>query len=352
MKTTIATILTFILTISVYGNDGAYLTHGGVIYPTKESRISLEKEILSFSVRDKICNVDILFEFSNPDKVDRKLLIGFQAPTSAGDVSDEIANTNQIFDFKIISNGQILPYKIKAAECEDCELKELDEGYKEVLVYLFEITFKPGINKINHSYSFPASENVDFDQMYNYILTTGAKWSGGIIKNLTVQIDLGQNAYFYVNDVFGKKAKWSIIGTGKVFNTNFITYNEDTRRMARTLSGKLQIDVKNFKPTKNIGFGTSSENSFIDFRSEDNKIPYSIHSLELFDDTDYSEEELSMIKNTIYAQYGYVFKSKDLQDYFSEFWWYMPDPNLTIEQIKLTEKESKFIDEILRREKE
>jgi len=95
----IKTILALLIAVSVFGNDGAYLTRGGVIYPTLESKISLEKEVLSFNVQDKICNVDIVFEFNNPENVERKLLIGFQAPSATG-VKDEIANTNQISDFK------------------------------------------------------------------------------------------------------------------------------------------------------------------------------------------------------------------------------------------------------------
>ncbi len=102
MKKTIIIFWTLILTISIYGNDGVYLTRGGVIYPTKESKISLDKEILSFSVQDKICHVNILFEFNNPENIDKKLMIGFQAPTAVGDVSDNISNTNQISDFRIL----------------------------------------------------------------------------------------------------------------------------------------------------------------------------------------------------------------------------------------------------------
>jgi len=117
MKTAITTILTLIVTISAFGNDGVYLTRGGIIYPTKESKISLNREVLSFSVQDKVCRVDILFEFNNPENVDRKLIIGFQAPIAVGDVSDSISNTNQIADFKILANGQINLYKLKAAEC-------------------------------------------------------------------------------------------------------------------------------------------------------------------------------------------------------------------------------------------
>lgn len=360
MKTAITTILTFILTISVYGNDGVYLTRGGIIYPTKESKISLDREILSFSVQDKICRVDILFEFNNPENVERKLMIGFQAPTAVGDVPNNISNTNQIADFKIVANGQILPYILKAAECEDCELNEpkdfqFSQFEQGVFVYLFELTFKPGINKINHSYSFPASSNVAFDQFYNYILTTGSKWAGGTIKNLTVNFDLGQNKYFYVNDIFGKNANWSIIGSGKVTNKKFDN-DEDSCRMVRVLSGSLQIDVNDFRPLKNIEFGIICENSFItrptDFEKLKEEKAFSICGLSLDSETNYSKETLKILRNTVYAQYGYYFNSKDFKDYFSQFEWYIPDPNLTMEQIKLTEKEKKFIDEIVKREKE
>lgn len=359
MKTAIATILTLILTISAYGNDGVYLTRGGVIYPTQESMISLDREVLSFSVQDKVCRVDILFEFNNSENVERKLMIGFQAPTAVGEVPDNISNTNQIADFKILANGQILPYKLKAAECEDCELKDpkdfqFSQSEQGVFVYLFELTFKPGVNEINHSYSFPASSNVEFDQMYGYILTTGAKWSGGTIKNLTVNIDLGYNKYFYVNDIFSNNANWSIVGSGKVTNKRFFN-DEDSSRMVRIISGRLQIDVTNFKPARNIQFGIICENSFIarptDFDKLESGKVYGICGLSL-DSEKYSKETLKLLRNTVYAQYCYSFNSKNLKDYFAQFEWYIPDPNLTMEQIILTEKEKKFIDEILKREKE
>jgi len=192
MKTAIATILTLILTVSVYGNDGVYLTRGGEISPTNECKISLDREFFSFSVKDKVCLVDILFEFNNPENIERKLTIGFQAPTAVGDVSGNISNTNQIADFIIMANGQILPYKLEAAECEDCEQKEpkdfqFFQSEQGVFVYLFDLTFKPGISKINHRYSFPASSNVACNQFYHYILTTSSKWSGGTIKNFVVK---------------------------------------------------------------------------------------------------------------------------------------------------------------------
>lgn len=264
MKKAMSVLFILCMTLSVFGNDGVYNTRGGVIYPTKESKISLENEILSFTVRDNVCRVDISFEFNNPESVERKLMIGFQAPTAVGDMSDEIRNTNQITDFKILSNGQTLPFKVKVAEGEDSELKEPKEIHfsqlkQGVFVYLFELSFKPGLNKINHSYTFPASSNVLFSQFYNYILTTGAKWSGGKIKNLTVQIDLGEKKSFYVNDVFGKDASWSIIGSGEVTKESFRNHDKDTAKIVKVNAGKLQIKVSDLQPQRNIEFGIRNE---------------------------------------------------------------------------------------------
>jgi len=268
MKLALTIILISLYSISAFGNDGVYLSNGGIIYPTKETKISLEREILSFKVIDNICIVNILFEFNNPENNERKLLIGFQAPTASGDVTDEIRNTNQITDFKVFSNGEIFPYKLKKAECEDCELKEAKDLYftldddSGIFVYLFEFAFKPGMNRINQSYSFPRTTNVVVDEIYYYILKTGAKWAGGMIKHLSVQIDYGDNKYFYVNDIFGKNADWSIIGTGKFTDEKIDNYDVTATKMVRILSGKLQIDVTNFKPENNIEFGVINRNSF------------------------------------------------------------------------------------------
>ena len=359
MKPILLTLLLTILTFSSFGNDGVYLNRGGILYSTKETRISLDKEILSFTVRDRTAQVDIQFEFNNPEKVERKLLVGFQAPTTHGDVSDEMSNKNQISNFRILKDGNLLSYRLKAAKGADGELKDPKEFHFSqretgLFVYLFEVTFKPGTNKLNHSYSFPASKNVAFDQIYNYILTTGAKWANGVIKDLTIHMDMGTNQYFFVHDIFGPKANWSIIGTGKVTNKKFYHFDTDSCTMVRILSGKLQIDIKDFKPTKNIEFGTINDHSFINRTTDLAKILSGeiAEPGHLTLDRVYSKAELRLLKNSVYAQYGYTFKNKDLQDYFAQFEWYLPDPNLTLEQIKLTKKEQLFMDKIARKEKE
>jgi hypothetical protein len=345
----------------LFANDGIYLTNGGSIYPIKETKISIEREILSFTVLDGICTVDIYFEFNNPDKVNRKLQVGFQAPTAVGDVDSVTSNTNQISNFTIFSEVKILPYQLKIAECEDCELHELEpkylnfnQGDRGVFVYLFNIDFKPGINKVSHSYSFPASKNVAVDEIYNYILTTGSKWSGSTIKNLTVQFDLGSNCYFYVHDVFGNSAKWSFVGVGKFTNEKIIDFESENSKMIRIVSGKLQIDVANFQPKKNIQFGIARRSSFCLKWTDLTDIEEAVSNRRYMksDDSPFTKEELRIIRNTLFAQYGFVFSSKDLDEYFRKFEWYIPNPNLKQTDIELTKEELEFLTIILQLEKE
>lgn len=51
-----------------------------------------------------------------------------------------------------------------------------------------------------------------------------------------------------------------------------------------------------------------------------------------------SPKELSYLRNHIYAIHGYVFKSHELTDYFSQFSWYHPDPSVTSSVLNSTEK--------------
>lgn len=346
----------FLLSSKTLANDGVYLTRGGAIYPFKETKISIEREILSFTVRDGICTVDVYFEFNNPEKENRRLQVGFQAPTAVGDVDSTNSNTNMISNFTIFSEGKLVPYQLKIAECEDCELRNLEpnnlnfgQGNQGLFVYLFNIDFKPGINKISHSYSFPESRNIAINEIYNYILTTGSKWSGNKIKNLTVQFDLGKNSYFYVDDVFSETAKWSFVGVGKITNEKIIDYDNENFKFVRIVSGKLQIDVADFEPKKNIEFGIVRRTSFCLKWTDLSDIEEAIANRHYIktDDSEFIKQEFEIIRLTILAQYGLVFPDEELNKYFKQFDWYIPNPNLKESEIQFTEEDLIYITNIL-----
>ncbi|HLP73489.1 MAG TPA: hypothetical protein VK155_11345 [Bacteroidales bacterium] len=76
----IVTLFSLLATVISLANDGAYNSDGSIIFPVSETSVSLEKEILSFTCRDKTAAVNINFEFLNPEKTGKKILMGFQAP--------------------------------------------------------------------------------------------------------------------------------------------------------------------------------------------------------------------------------------------------------------------------------
>ena len=358
MTCLIATLL--VLSFLGSANDGAYLSRGGAIYPMKESRISMAKEFLSFSCSDGTATVQVLFEFHNPDSMARKLLVGFQAPTAHGDVSDSLLETSRPRDLKVMVDGNILPYSLKAAECENCPLGDVStfEFHGDspgIYVYLFEVTFKPGITRVQHSYDFVASGNVVFDRMFNYILTTGSKWANSTIGDFTLEVDMGKNQYFYVTDVFGKNADWSIIGTGLVTDHVF-DYIDGNCRMIRTISGKLRVHVTNLSPQYNIEFGVSDASTFFGFPMEGESglseqvhtaLAYSTLDMTPFRLAQLTKEDLRMLRNTIYATHGYAFKDNALLAFYEHFVWYIPDPNLKDIDKQLTPEEHRLINDII-----
>ncbi len=56
-----------------------------------------------------------------------------------------------------------------------------------------------------------------------------------------------------------------------------------------------------------------------------------------------SKEELRLIRNEMFARKGYIFKGKDLQNYFSKQKWYEPNSNISI---SFTDEEQLYIDKI------
>jgi hypothetical protein len=54
-----------------------------------------------------------------------------------------------------------------------------------------------------------------------------------------------------------------------------------------------------------------------------------------------NKNELRLLRNTIYAKYGYIFRSKDLQNHFSQFEWYRGTKNNVDDEF--TERDKKNI---------
>ncbi len=67
----------------------------------------------------------------------------------------------------------------------------------------------------------------------------------------------------------------------------------------------------------------------------------------------FSQREVSLIRNEIYARYGYTFQTEEVRDYFLTQSWYTPDPDVnsaTFTRDSMTETEQANLDTILQYE--
>lgn len=76
----------------------------------------------------------------------------------------------------------------------------------------------------------------------------------------------------------------------------------------------------------------SESETDIPFKAEEQEIMITLNSLHFNLDKQFEDaaldrldsEELSILRNSIYAKYGYIFSSKEYSEYFSQFSWYKP----------------------------
>jgi hypothetical protein len=72
------------------------------------------------------------------------------------------------------------------------------------------------------------------------------------------------------------------------------------------------------------------------------------HKLTFEDLMGYDQYELCLLRNGLYARYGYIFDREDLREFFSTCWWYRP----VTKKVELTEIEKYNVALIKRYEKE
>jgi len=216
----VLSVLLFLTSYFVFANDGSFYASGNNLIPLQETNISLQKELLCFTVRDfKFVQVDVNFEFFNPG-AEKKLTVGFVTPPATGDVTEADMKHPSITDFMVVFNGVELEYKIKKMSETSFASKTKING--DDFVYYFDVVFKPGLNTIKHNYIYKAGSSVELQRTFEYQITTGKRWANKQIDEFELQIHLDQGI-FYVPNSFWKDKKaipWQIVGRGSIKKTS------------------------------------------------------------------------------------------------------------------------------------
>jgi hypothetical protein len=103
--------------------------------------------------------------------------------------------------------------------------------------------------------------------------------------------------------------------------------------------------AQNFRPKDDMNIQSAERLHYDDFKlgtfydRSDRYMPGSY----ILEDSDKCEEQRRILTNLPFANRGYVFKDKKLQKYFSQFFWYMPDPSWKPDTHDFTPREWRLI---------
>lgn len=351
IKKTISILLFFIIYLfsTSYANDGVYYTSGSMLIPVQETDITVEKEILTISLCDDgYARVDVQYVFNNrgPEKV---LKVGFEAarPYNTIDTIDPTGRHPYISDFTVIMNGQPLRYSNAVVVAN--RINEIytgpEEGVPEefgayAYAYYFRAEFKPGINKVHHTYKYKMSYGVGRTFEVPYWLTPATRWGNGQIDDFTLRIKAeGTEKHFVIEDSIFRAAEFRIVdGTGKIRHSQYGWSGSLVEVALR--NGTVEWHSVNFKPEKDMNI--QSADTYIAFNKE-----FPLGSFYDRSDNFYFWTDKKIPKTLVnalpYAHRGYVFRKKKLQKLFSSFWWYMPDPEYVKSTKDFTPREHRLL---------
>ena len=237
--------------------------------------------------------------------------------------SDEESKGNETIETKEMTSGNT--EDVNSIETKEQEDKE---DLKKYLENVLPLAIKMGEGEAVKKYF-----SKEFVDLYNRVEDYDRRSSGeigfwnsdfwtdrqeGYIKKITV---------LSVSDINNNKAVVTVQLAVDDYNNNI---DNDTRVFNMIFeNGKWLIDdyydyKKNFKIYL---MGTDNQKVSSSNSNLDNNGSFNILSNRRLSEADLagmSNKELEIMRNSIYARYGYKFKREDLLDYFSQYSWYNP----------------------------
>lgn len=390
MRRVLSFIVCLISVAIAYSNDGVYYVEGNHLIPISETDIRAQKEILTIDrVGDKVA-VTVYYEFFNPAG-EKEILVGFEADDCDEPPVDTIPKHPYISNFKVILNGESLDYSVTPVDYhfesrqkvrdiyfkdgkivgmsleqyrEELRAIEAPEGFCD-FVYHFKAKFRPGLNILQHTYEFDMSYQQSRHYMYGsyyeyffpYILTAANRWANHQIDDFTLIINLGDRTSFHIQPTFFESAgEWTYQGTGK-YSVNTIKDGKEYSEF-HIRQGSLVFHKENFHPDGELYifdiygyfsfYGWSYLSSeFVIKDIKERYIPIGLPDFEEKSSTiynTYTPEQRRILKNLPFAYRGYIFNSKELQDFYESTSWYIPNPAYKADMQQLPEEEQRWVE--------
>jgi len=343
--------LLLLITLNLYGNDGAYTLSGNQLIPIGESNISIKKEVLTITRLDDdngTLEVKVEYTLFNPTEA-KTILVGFEAAEPEGDVTEEPVNGGHPYmkSFSVVMNTKKIFHKIKRKNKEliykDCQ-NSLCVGY----VYYFNASFKKGLNHITHHYYYIPSGGVSTYFEIDYILTAAKRWAGQIIEDFTLIIDVGDYVEFRVaKSFFTNASEWKFDGISKdVVGTEQDPNNTTKYSKFYLRKSPLIFKKKNFKIKGDLSLiatrGRYGLGGIEEFDYKKHKLPFRSDIYNINEPLSSDRNSYKILNNLPYARRGYVFKNSLLQKYYESLEWYEKDINYKASVTDLVDNEKKW----------
>ena len=359
-------------------NDGTYYTQGNQLVPLQETDISVRREVLTISLGDDgYARVDVRYEFWNPSKTVKRVMMGFEAEPPYNDdytFHPDGAHPNIKF-FTVEMNGHRLEYRHIACYRDSLPLVPIDttkryyvwddntlheshegkENYPSndevnivfAYIYTFEAEFQPGLNTVHHTYTYRVSTAAGIPWLLEYKLSPASRWAGGKIDDFTLVVRTDSTAkHFTVLKNALPGAEFALLeGSGKMRHNKLAS---DPCYEISMRNGAIQWHIKDFRPKNELFVACIDVYSEIDGPY---RLGYSydrwstVHLWEEPDETESTDEAFRkrIMRNLPYAHRGYVFRDPKLKAYFESLWWYMPDPEYKASDTDFTEVDRIYI---------
>ena len=395
MRKVLILIVCCISAMFAYANDGAFYAEGNHLIPITETDIRVQKEVLTLNRVDDKIEVTVYYEFFNPAG-EKEVLVGFEAKEPSIPINEE---SIKIFpehpfmrNFKVVMNGEPLDFEVAhvSRHYENGKLidtqyyvdgkiqdeglwanSDADEGPVDhpLYVYHFNARFRPGLNIIQHTYDFDMSvERNGFTEEFFYILTAANRWANHSIDDFTLYVNMGDHTSFHISPTFFKSLdEWEILGVGKKLIGTTPYQVESDSLFFHMQQGRIRFRKENFHPDGELritqdliwGYWTwtireEDKNITGSFDTESfvNRYKLQYESIGLYgvlqkEETYYghfTQEQRRILKNLPFAYRGYIFNSKELQDFYESTAWYIPNPDYKADMQKLPEEEQRWVE--------
>ena len=392
MRRVLSFIVCLISVAVAYANDGVFYAEGNHLIPITETDIRVQKEVLTLNREEDKIQVTVYYEFYNPTAA-KEVLVGFEADGGGSAPQDSFPQHPCIKNFKVIMNGESLNYtvtpvdrhfesgrKVSYGYFKDGHIEGMPiEQYKKELaemeapeaisdyVYHFNAQFRPGLNIIQHTYDFDLSYRQEYSDkgfegyayFFPYVLTAANRWANHQIDDFTLIVNMGDRTSFHISPAFFESAsQWSFPGKGK-YTVNTVSDGKEYSEF-HVSQGGIKFHKENFHPDGDLYIfdlsmsfdlradNTSADNILSTVKSKFYPLVISDYYLkkdrsEAAFDT-YTPEQRRILKNLPFAYRGYIFNSKELQDFYESTSWYIPNPAYKADMQQLPDEEQRWVE--------